>query len=258
MLLHACRASKEIGKAIAPKETAPVVDTKSRKDSIRRVKEVMAQFKTNHIDFTSFNAKIKVESSDDKGKNPDISAVVRIIKDSAIWLSLSATILNIEVYRVLITKDSVILVNKQDKEVQYRSMDYLQEVTQIPFDFKTVQNLLVGNPVFFNDSINAMKEQNNQILISSVGEYFKNLLTITSDTKVMTRSKMDDVEPLRNRTAEIIYEDFDKNGNQYFSTNRKIVASEKKKIEIRLNYKQYEFNKALSVAFKVPKNYKRK
>jgi hypothetical protein len=259
LLLNACKASKEIKKAIAPpKENVTSKDSVNREDSIRAVNEIMTQFRKNRIDFSTFNAKIKVESSDSKGKNPDITAVVRIIKDSAIWMSLSATFLNIEVYRVLIKKDSVILLNKQEKEVQYRSMDYLQEVTQIPFDFKTVQDLLIGNPVFFNDSISALKEQDNQILISSVGEYFKSLLTITRDSKLMTRTKMDDVETWRNRTAEVTYEEYERNGDINFSTNRKIVASEKNKIEIRLNYKQYEFNKVLSVAFTVPKNYKRK
>ncbi len=63
-------------------------------------------------------------------------------------MSLSATFLNIEVYRVLIMKDSVILLNKQQKEVQFRSLDYLQEVIQIPFDYKTIEDLLIGNPVF--------------------------------------------------------------------------------------------------------------
>ena len=53
---------------------------------------------------------------------------------------------------MLIKKDSVILMNTRDKEVQYRSLDYLQEVTQIPFDFNTLQDLLIGNPIFFSDN----------------------------------------------------------------------------------------------------------
>ena len=133
----------------------------------------------NYIDFKTFSAKIKVEYQDSKGKQPDVTAIVRIIKDSAIWISLTASILNIEVYRVLITKDSVILLNKQEKEVQYRSLDYLQEVTEIPFDYKTLQDLLIGNPVFIDSNIVYYKKTDDQILFSMVGGYFKHLLTLS-------------------------------------------------------------------------------
>jgi hypothetical protein len=256
--LMACRPTKQINKAIAPKETLPVPENQTKDDSLKQINDALTQLKAHYIDFRTFNAKIKVESSDSKGKNPDITAVVRIIKDSAIWMSLSATFLNIEVYRVLIKKDSVILLNKQEKEVQYRSMDYLQEVTQIPFDYQTVQDLIIGNPVFFNDKITSFRQQENYVLMTSVGDFFKNLLTLTHDSKLMLRSKMDDVDQTRSRTADVTYDGYENNSGIFFSTMRQITASEKNKIDIRLNYKQYEFNKDLSVSFSIPKNYKRK
>ena len=33
---------------------------------------------------------------------------------------------------------------------------------------------------------------------------------------------------------------------------------EKSKLNIKLNYKQYEFDKEVSISFNIPKNYKRK
>ena len=70
-------------------------------------------------------------------------------------------------------------------------------------------------------------------------------------------SKLDDVDINRNRTADITYSNFENNDGINFSTYREITVSEKNKLDIRLNYKQYEFNKELSVSLKVPKNYKR-
>ena len=258
LIMMSCKTTRKINKALSPKDSSYIINHRSAEDSINLVNTSLEAFKSHYIDFKTFSAKIKVEVSDNKGKQPDITAVVRIIKDSAIWMSLSATFLNIEVYRVLITKDSVILLNKQAKEVQYRSLDYLQEVTEIPFDYKTVQNLIVGNPVFYNDKINSYKQDDRFILISSVGEYFKNLLTLSLDKKLLLHSKMDDVDRARNRTADITYDDYENKNGVYFSTGRQISASEKNKIDISLNFKQYEFNKDLSVAFTIPKNYKRK
>jgi hypothetical protein len=62
----------------------------------------------------------------------------------------------------------------------------------------------------------------------------------------------------RTRTADITYDEYEIKNGIYFSTNRRISASEKNKIDISLNFKQYEFNKELSVSFSIPKNYKRK
>ena len=256
--ITSCKVTKKINKAIETKELMPVLINKDVEDSIRMVNETFSKFKSHNIDFQTFNAKIKIESDGTNGKNPDITAVIKIIKDSAIWMSLSATFLNVEIYRVLITRDSVIVINKQKKEVQYRSLDYLQEVTQIPFDYKTLENLIIGNPIFIGDSVKSFRKIDNNILISTIDQYFKNLITISNENKVMMHSKMDDIDISRSRTADITYEGYENNNGYYFSTDRHISISEKKKMDIRFNYKQYEFNKELSVNFNVPKNYQRK
>lgn len=251
-----CRSVKQINKAIAPKDTtAVIIFDQTRKDSLLAIQKTVENLSRNYIDFKTFNAKIKVKYQDSKGRNQDLTAIVRIIKDSTIWISLTASFLNIEAYRVLITKDSVILQNKLDREVQYRSLDYLQEVTEIPFDYKTLQDLLIGNPVFIDSNIVYYKKTDDQILFSMVGKYFKNLLTLSTDNYYLIHSKLDDVDMSRNRTADITYSDYENKAGLNFSTYREITVSEKNKLDIQLNYKQYEFNKELSVSFNIPKNY---
>lgn len=259
LLWMSCKTTKAINKAIAPKDSLVLVKNSTYvKDSLLLVSTTIENLTKNYIDFRTFSAKIKVEVEDSKGKQPDIIATVRMIKDSAIWMSLTATFLNIEVYRIYITKNSVILMNKQDKEVQYRSLDYLQEVTQIPFDFETIQNMLIGNPVFFTDSNASFKKLDDLVLVFTVGNYFKNLVTLSVNNNLLIHSKLDDVDINRNRTASITYDDYVNQSERFFSTKRQIIISEKNKIDIRLNFKQFEFNKELSVAFSVPKNYKKK
>lgn len=253
---YSCRTVKQINKAIGPIDSTTVtVFDKTNADSLMAIQRTIENLNHNYIDFRTFNAKIKVDYEDNKGKQPDVTAIVRIIKDSAIWISLTASFLNIEIYRVLINRDSVILMNKQDKEVQYRSLDYLQEVTQIPFDYKTLQDLLVGNPVFIDSNIVYYKKTDQQILFSMVGKYFKHLITLSSDNYLATHSKLDDVDMSRSRTADLTYSGYENKTGFYFSTLREITVSEKNKLDIRLNYKQYEFNKELSVNFNIPKNY---
>ena len=257
--MSSCRTAKKIQATIAKKDTVSLkITNTSAEDSIIVVKNALIDVhKKEHI-FKTFSAKIKVEFQDSKGKQPNITAYVRILKDSLIWISGYATVFNIEAFRVLVNKDSVFVIDKINKQVQLRSIDYLQEVTQIPFDFKTLQNLLIGNPVFLDDSVVSYKETESKILLATLGKYFKNLLTIEKSNKFLLHCKLDDVNINRNRTADITYSNYENNNGIDFSTYREVTVSEKNKIDIQLNFKQWEFNKDLPINFSIPQNYKRK
>lgn len=257
-LIFSCKTTKRINKALQAKDTIAIANHASANDSIAFINNTLSGLKKQYINFNTFNAKIKVEYEDGKGKQPDVTAIVRIVKDSAIWISLTATILNFEAYRMLVTKDSVFLMDKREKEVALRSIDYLQEVSQIPFDFYTLQDLLVGNPIFMDTNVIAYKRTETRTLVTVFGKYFKHLLTLSADKNLLLHSKLDDVDKARSRTADITYDDFENKNGINFSTYREITVSEKNKLDIRMKYKQYEFNKNVSVVFSIPKNYKQK
>lgn len=253
-----CRPTKKIiGSVIDPKDTTENINPKTSQ-ALELAKIAKQKIAERTIDFRTFSAKIKIDSEDENGKNPDITAVVRMVKDSAIWVSLTATLVNFEVYRALITKDKVILLDKTKKTYTERSLDYLQEVTKIPFDFQTLQNLIVGNPVFYDSANATAKKIEDYILVNSVAKDFKNLLTLHANNYELSQSKLDDIMLERNRSANISYREYEKVNGIDFSTYREMNIAEKNKLDIRMKYKQYEFNKDLSVSFVIPKNYKKK
>lgn len=254
-LFASCKTVKKINTAISPKDSALISSQIHIEDSTQFVDEVKQNLKNNYIDAQTFSAKIKVEVTDAQGKQPDITAVVKMIKDSAIWMSLTATFLNFEFYRVLVTKDSVMLVNKREKEVQYRSLNYLQEITSVPFDLRELQDFLLGNPIFFDSTNITCKKTPNFILVSSVMENFKNLLALSTGNNLLQHCKLDDTDVFRNRTADITYDNYNMEGGKWFSFKRQMQVSEQNKLNIKMEYKQVEFNKDLSVGLKVPRNY---
>jgi hypothetical protein len=257
MTLASCKSTKKIQAAISKKDTTSVLITNnSAIDSVAIIKSALSEIHSKETNCKTFSAKIKVEYQDSKGKQPNLTAYVRMIKDSVIWISGYATVFNIEAFRVLINKDSVFVIDKINKEVQRRSIDYLQEVTQIPFDFKTLQDLLLGNPIFFTDSVVSYKETESKILMATIGADFKHLLTLTKDSRLVVHSKLDDADVNRNRTADITYDEFENNTGRNFASYREITVSEKNKLDIQLKFKQYEFDKDLQVNFNIPKNYK--
>jgi Domain of unknown function (DUF4292) len=252
-----CKSGKAITKAIAPRDTTKTIVIKSIEDSLLLINDTRSNLLKSKLDYKTFSAKIKLDIETSKGKKPDLIANIRMIKDSAIWVSITATFINVEVFRLFITKDSVILVDKMEKEVHFRSIDYLQEITNIPFDFKTIQDLIIGNPIFFNAENMTVRKFENFLLVSSIGNEFKNLITISTPDNLLQHCKLDDIDLTQNRTADFTFDSYSNSNGVPFSTYRQIIATEKNKLDIRMNFKQYEFNKELSVSFSIPKNYKK-
>lgn len=256
-----CKSTKIIQKEIAKKDsTAIVIRDQAAIDSMMEIKNLITLVKSRKIDYQTFSAKIKVDYEDTRGKQPNLLANVRMIKDSVIWISAIATVFNIEAFRVLITRDSVFVLDKINKKYQKRSINYLSELTEIPFNLPTLQNLIVGNPVFFSDSVLSFAKNENKILLSTFNEPFKHLLTLIGSDRTLVHSKLDDLNFNRNRTADITYADFMRYANiptLLFPTTREIVLSEKNKLDIQLDFKQFDFNKDIQISFTIPKNYKK-
>ncbi len=257
---NSCRSTKKLQTAVRRKDTTIVVapPPPAATDTLKDADEVLKSLHKNKIDFTTFSAKIKVEYEDYRGKQPDFNAFIRLYKDSVLWISINATFLSIEAFRILITKDNITILNKLDKKVEYHNFNYIEEVAHIPLTFSTLQDLVVGNPVYVGDSIVSYRQTENHILLGTISDLFKNLLTISADNDLLERSKLDDIDVGQNRTADLTYGDYEKDGTFYFPTYREITVAEKTKVDISLNFKQYEFNNELSFPFSVPKNYKSK
>lgn len=253
-----CRPAKKVQRieqSISKKDTAETVIIKPAIDSFSIVKNIVDSLNEKRIAFNTFSGKIKVDYEGKEGGD-QATAYVRIRKDSIIWLSLTGA-LGIEGYRLMISKDSFRLMNKLQKTVQYRSIAYLQEITEVPFDFYSLQDMIIGNPVFIDSNVVSYKNNQSELLILMVGNVFKHLLTVENGDHLIRHSKLDDVNPIRNRTCDITYDSYENAGNFYFSTKRRISVAEKSKLDINIEFKQYNFNKPLDFPFNIPKNYKR-
>lgn len=262
----ACRPIKKvtvIDNALEKKDTTQTVivtkvDTEPVKptiDSLAIVKDVLKNISNNKINYNSFNSKVKVEFFGEEASE-NFTVYLSIIKDSIIYAQLKGA-LGIVGMQAKITKDSVILVRKYgEKYIQKRSISYLTELTKIPFDFYTVQDLLVGNPIFVNNNIATYKFTTENLIVLLLGSQFKNLLTIDNQSKLIVHSKLDDADILKNRTCDITYSNYVIQNNVAFSTYRSISVSEKSKLDVNLEYKDYSFNEPLKYVFTLPKNYK--
>jgi hypothetical protein len=253
-----CRSTKKLQTAVNKKDTVITVKNIPSPDSLKAGNDLVSTLNRNRINFKTFSARIKVQYEDAKGKQPDVNAFVRMQKDSIIWISINATFLNIEAFRILITKNHITILNKLQKQVEEHPFSFIEEIAKIPLDLKTLQDLIIGNPLYLGDKVVAYKLTENRVLLSTIGKYFKNLLTLSGNNNLIERSKLDDLDVTLNRTGDLTYGDYENKAGFFFSTYREITVAEKTKVDITLNFKQYDFNTELSYPFSVPKNYKKK
>jgi hypothetical protein len=258
-LLASCRSTKKIQTAIAKKDTAVILPANDyRADSLRFIRTTLQQLDSNRVDYKTFTAKMDVDYSGAGDKKYRVNANLRMYRDSAIWLSVNA-ILGIEAMRVLITQDSVFLIDKLNKTYTSRSVDYLKEITSLPLNLATLQNLLIGNVVFLDSNIvSYSRNGNNTLSLLSMGSFFKNLITLNADNKQLVHSKLDDVDISRSRTADLSYSDYETKRGPLFSTKRKITVAEKNKLDIAMEFKAYDFNQEVSFPFSIPRNFRKK
>jgi outer membrane biogenesis lipoprotein LolB len=256
-LFTACRSTRPIQVAIQKKDTTSVVILNpAHKDSLQVARLLLTKLDSTRIEYSSFTAKLNVDYRGGDGKKHNVNANIRMLKDSALWISANA-ILGIEAMRVMVTRDSVKLLDKMNNIYTARSIDYLQEVTSLPLDLSTLQELIIGNPVFVDSNVVSYSTGSNYLSFLSIGEWFKNLVTLDLNNNLL-HSKLDDVNITRSRTAQLDYANFENKKGMNFSTRRRIIVVEKTRLEIDLDFKQFDFNQPVSFPFSIPKNYERK
>jgi hypothetical protein len=236
---------------------AELISSKPKVDSAAIIKEILNQFDIAKIDFTTMNAKFKVDY--ETLKNADNYIVnVSIQKNKEIYLTVRGA-MGVIGLKALINKDSVVLIYPLSKKVEHKPLSYLQEVLKIPLTYATIEDLVVGNPIFMNNTnIVSYKSNNGKLQIGLMGTLFKNLIILNEDNTKILLLKLDDVDINQHRTCDISYADHTRYGKFQFPQYRDISISANNKLEIHMEVKEFSFDEPLKYTFAVPKLGKRK
>jgi hypothetical protein len=264
-LCFSCKTVKKtqvIQAAITKKDTTPVIVIKEspKVDSVAIVRDIMSKVVRSKIGFNTFNAKIKVNYEGPEKSN-NFTVYLGMKRDSVILIKVTGTWMGISGLglEARINKDSVTVVYHQgEKYYMVRPISYLKEVIEIPFDFSTIQDLIIGNPIFVDSNIVSYRAGPNQLSVLMIGDLFKHLLTLDNINFKALHSKLDDVDIQRNRTGDITFSNYEKMGPYQFATYRSISIAEKTKLNLYLDFKEYALNEPLKYNFDIPKKLKRK
>jgi hypothetical protein len=257
--LLSCRSTKKIQQAITKRDTTTMQTAKveaTHADTLLAISKLMDSMKSRQTEFSTFSARAKVLYSNKEGKQPDFVAFIRMKKDSLIWLSLANDI-GIEGIRMLITPDTIKVMDKLAKTIQVRPLSKLQELSQIPFSYADLQHIILGRAIFFNeDSVFAYASGSPEHVLFCKSGGFNNNVSVNADYFI-EKSRVDDAIPSLGRRADLFYKDYEWKDGVVFSTLREIFISHKDIFNVQMKFKEYHFNQALTFPFTVPKRFKK-
>lgn len=256
--MFSCRHARQIARS-----SFPVADTAQHhenKDSAGLAeamafnKDMLTKIRSNIISFTTFSAKLKVDFESETKQMSGINAVIHMKKDSIIWISASMPIVG-EVARAIITPDSLKAIDKFHKKQYLRAIKDANDILNIPFDFKTLQNLIVGNPVYLTDSIYQVIKTPSVISFSCDSTLFTSLFNVFADDYVLQQSKVMDKDSTHKRSCELTYGEYKTQDGHKFATRRRVFVEEKNVTKINMDFNKVEFDQPVAFPFTIPASY---
>lgn len=154
--LFSCRSVK---KAVVRKEVPAITEGK-----------LLKNIDSQELEYRSLYCKRLDVSLNVNGKNNNVKAVLKIKRDSFIWISATAS-LGIEVGRILLTPDSVKFVDTYHKKYFVSDYSYFYDKYGIKTGYECFQKLLTN--VFFNlESCNGNESKNKKFKFDKTAEYY--------------------------------------------------------------------------------------
>jgi len=254
-LAGACRTTKNAQQALKDSTVSqsPGV-TLNPVDSVAMLKQQLAETINAPLDFTTFYGRAKANFNSPKASG-NATVYIKMKRDSIIWVSVTGP-LNIEGARVLITPDSVKIINKLEGFAQLSSIAHLQQITKLPFSFNDLQNLILGRPVLNTTDSMGYEIKKDSITVTTAND----LLTyINSFTKNNLRLGQSNFKALNNSSvtgANVFYNNYQTAGNTSFPVSRDIAVEGTTPSTLQLSFKEYTFNQPLDFVFTISKNYK--
>lgn len=233
---------------------------------------LMLKLKNSNLNYHWISAHFSVDISNDSS-DESFSGVVRMRKDSMIWMTVSVALGAISALHAKLDGDSIMIINHINKNYLKGTYDYLDTLLNEDLDFDLIQSVMVGNSLeFYNDTskMKAYSDGRDYILSTVRKRKYKRLMYRNKPLHTRNDAQliwMDDsdyhIKKIRledfvtKHTFEASYNDFQKedSGSSFPMHIHYEINTGKKIIKIDLKYKKVNFTNSESIPFIIPKKY---
>lgn len=231
----------------------PVQPTSTATDAAADMSKLISEVEPlwrNRVAYTSFAGKVKVNYAG-PGSSRDFSANIRIKKDSVIWATI--TFLGIPAARVFVTQDSLYVLNYIQKEVIKLPLSRSAEVLPAPIDFKSLQNLIIGEPLRDGRLASATASDKRWTLTVEDPTYMQNVIYSKIDSTI---NHMEIFTKDTASQASINNGRYETTGDRRIPVARNIhIQNGKDVYTVDLELLNPAFDVAQEYPFSIPKNY---
>ncbi|MCI5080833.1 MAG: DUF4292 domain-containing protein [Saprospiraceae bacterium] len=216
---------------------------------------LLNQLLEKELDFEWFSAKARISYQDD-AQGITVSSTIRMKKDSLVWLNVKK--LGFEIARVLITPDSVHVMDRFNKEYYVEGIDYVEKMYNIPSDLGTIQNMLMGKAIVLTKENLKTRLDTDAYFISGQNQQLENQFWLGSTDLLLQRTLLKDKNAAR--TIRLDYQEYGElDDARKFSYLRKLNmdSQETGRVDVEINFSNVEINVPKQIRFEVPSRYTR-
>lgn len=244
--VSACRVKKVEQRA----ESEKIKISKEEEFKLKFIESIQSSY--FDYNFLSAKAKVKVNRA---GTDFTLTFNIRAQKDQRIWISANA-IGGIEVARVLLTTDSVKILDKLSKRYIAADYKYLSELLKTNVDFLMMQDLLFGNaPHQFNYKEASVLQNELTVQFNGVENKTAYAIDLHKADLRLQKISLSEISESK-RTVEVDYGGYKLVDNSNFPYLISSVArSQKESLSLNLEYVKVEKVNNLEFPFNVPKNF---
>jgi hypothetical protein len=220
----------------------------------RSARFLMKQLVEQQVEAEWFSAKAKISYAD-AYETVKLSANIRMRKDSLIWMNFKK--LSVEAVRMQITPDSIYIIDRLNNQYAIRDFASVQQEFHLPATFDGLQNLLLGNPVFFTTELEA-EILGDQYQLSGEANRFANTYLLNGFSYLIEALILEDQTESRIMTATL--EDYrELEDAQFFSYFRNIslIDEDNSEVSVSMELSKVEINVPKSINFDIPDRYTR-
>lgn len=210
--------------------------------------------RNQHIEYETYHCKAKMHLESEENKQ-NFNIVFRIKKDSVIWASINAPIIG-EVARAFITPDSVKAFERINKRYYLYSYKDIQKLINLEVDFKTLQQLIIGNVIATEGSITDIKDLGSLTNIFIKGLDYTNQLSYAKQDSSLQKLQLQTSRPSSSSSLLITMNQYQWIDLRHVAFLRQYnILDVKGAIELDMDINSVEFNQKIELPFNIPKNF---
>ena len=232
----------------------PEPDTFSRMpDTTGRMKklvDLVTPVWNTRLNFTTLAGKAKVHF-EGPAESQEFTASIRLRKDSVIWIDITALGGMVHAVRVLITPDSLLMLNYLQKEVTRVSLKDVAKVLPVDVDFASLQNIVTGDPLRTGSIVDVTDLGTSWFLHITDPGFLQTVSYLKADS-TLTNNQLNTHET-DGPQANIRLSRYEYSGERRISMSRVVnILNKQDKFLLEMDFQNVEFNNAIEAPFTVP------